>query len=212
MIGIGMPTSHMRIPRIRRVLRLVPGRQRDRHASGSIAGVLRAFVIAIALAGCEIDPGAAYLGGIGDPVRGAAIQAPALFGDFPRYAGNPAAAAQGAAQLEFLTEALRTDPRFGPRVDPGVLLALRRARSEMRAAIGIAPDAPSDEVVRRLRAAAAALEAGSPVRAEAALASAEFTRDPRAVLAALADAPPLPEAARAANIVANEINRLDRRL
>lgn len=168
-------------------------------------------MIALFLAGCAIDPGGAYLGGVGDPVRGAALYAPAQFGDFGRYAGDPAGAAQAAAQLEFLADSFRTDPRYAVQVDQGVVAALDQARFELRAAIGIAPDAPPGAVIRRLRAAAAALVAGSPVRAEAALASAEFSAPPRAVLAALARAPDLPSAATAANLAAAEIGRLDQR-
>ena len=56
----------------------------------------RAVIPALLLAcgGCVMDPSRPYLGGIGDPVRGAALNAPWIFGDMSRYHGNPAGAAQ----------------------------------------------------------------------------------------------------------------------
>ena len=68
----------------------------------------------LALIGGCADPAAEHLGGFGDPVRGAALNAPRLLGDTSRLAGNPAQAARAAVQLEVLADAFRNDPRYGP--------------------------------------------------------------------------------------------------
>ncbi len=69
-----------------------------------------------------------------------------------------------------------------------------------------------EAVIGALRRAAAALDAGSQVRAEAALAApAVFTLGPRATLARLAALPPLPRTGEAAGAAAAELDRLDRR-
>ena len=122
----------------------------------------RAFIPALALAcgACVMDPSQPYLGGVGDPVRGAAINAPWIFGDMSRWRGNPSQAAFAAAQLEFLTDALLTDPMWAPQM-PGTLQAqMRAARSDLRTSLGIAPDAPPAQVIRSLRAAGDALAQG----------------------------------------------------
>ncbi|GGG45129.1 hypothetical protein GCM10010964_35660 [Caldovatus sediminis] len=163
-------------------------------------------------AACSADPAAEYLFGIGDPVRGAALNAPRLLGDTAQYAGRPAAAARAVVQLEFLAHALATEPRYAPEVQSTVLFQLRAARAEAREALGIAPDAPPEAVMDRLRAAADALEAGSPARAEAALdAPRIFALGPRATLARLGALPPLPHTREAAGAVAAELDRLERR-
>ncbi|MBW8270971.1 hypothetical protein [Caldovatus aquaticus] len=163
-------------------------------------------------AACAADPAAEHLFGVGDPVRGAALNAPRLLGDTAQYAGRPAEAARALVQLEFLAHALAAEPRYAPEVQPTVLFQLRAARAEARAALGIAPDAPAEAVIAALRAAADALDAGSPARAEAALdAPRIFTLGPRATLARLGALPPLPRTREAAGAVAAELDRLERR-
>lgn len=161
---------------------------------------------------CSSDPAAHYLFGLGDPVRGAALNAPRMLGDTAQYAGRPAEAARALVQLEFLAHALATEPRYAPEVSPTVLFQLRAARAEARAALGIAPDAPPEAVIAGLRRAAGALEDGSPARAEAALSAGRvFTLGPRATLARLGALPPLPRTREAAGAVAAELDRLERR-
>jgi hypothetical protein len=175
---------------------------------------LRALLAAAAtaLAACARDPAQSYLWGIGDPVRGAALNAPRMLGDTAQYAGRPAEAARALVQLEFLADAFADDPRYAPEVQPTVLFQLRQARAEAREAIGVAPDAPPEVVIEALRRAAAALDAGSEARAEAALAARDvFTLGPRATLARLGALPPLPRTRIAAGAVAAELDRLDRR-
>jgi hypothetical protein len=162
------------------------------------------------LAACASpDPAETHLFGFGDPVRGAALNAPFLLGDTSRFAGRPAAAARAAVQLEFLDEAFRTEPPFMHDVSGAALHALGQGKAELRQAIGIAPDAPPGQVMAQLREAAAALDAGSPARAEAALTGPAFPAGGAAVLARLARLPRLPRVAEAGSAAAAEIRRLD---
>jgi len=202
MIGIGMPTSHIRMPRINRVLHLVPAPQRRSRARGSRCAAV--FAVLLHLGGCDADPSVRYLGGFGEPVRGAALFAPDRLGDFTRWRGDPAGAARAAAQLELLADSFARDPRFAIDANPAVPQQLARARGEMRGAIGIAPDAQPTLVILALRRAAERLEAGNPAQAEAALAGAAFPNGGAATLAALAAAPALPQTRIAANLVAVE--------
>jgi len=170
-----------------------------------------ALLAVLGAASCSADPAADYLFGIGDPVRGAALNAPRMLGDTAQYAGRPAEAARALVQLEFLADALATSPRYAPEVQPTVLFQLRQARAEARGALGIAPDAPPEAVIEGLRGAANALDAGSTARAEAALSARRvFTLGPRATLARLGALPPLPRTREAAGAVAAELDRLDR--
>jgi len=169
------------------------------------------LLIAPAVAGCTLDPSGAYLGGFGDPVRGAALNAPWLFGDMSRYAGNPAGAARAVAQVEFLTDALFNDPFWSPRIQGTVPIQMRMGRDELRAALGIAPDAGTQAVIAGMRGAADALAQGSTPRAEAALSAPLFTAGGRETLDRLGSLPRLPRLAEAAGGVAAEFDRLDRR-
>src|SRR4051812_12532759 len=92
---------------------------------GGIGGIL-------ALGGCETDPNAPYLWGIGDPGRGAALRAPRNSGGPGRWVGPPANATVAVEQQEFLASELATDPRYAPVLNPAVLQTLQQGRAEMR--------------------------------------------------------------------------------
>jgi len=171
---------------------------------------LRRLLLLLPLAGCVADPAASWIGGIGDPVRGAALNAPRLLGDTSRLAGNPSQSALAAVQLEFLEEQFRINPTYVYNVSGGTLHAMRVGQAEMRQAIGIAPDAPNDMVINQLREAAAALDAGSLARAEAALSGPTFPYGPQQTLARLSALPRLPRVAEAAGAANMEIMRFDR--
>ncbi len=167
----------------------------------------RALFLLLPLAACAPGLGGTpgeYLGGIGDPVRGVALQAPFVLGNTARFAGDPASAAFAAAQLEFLTRSFEEGPRYASTVSGGSVAALRQARADMRAAIGIPAAENSESVENRLRLAGQALRAGERARAEAALAG--FGPG---VLDRLAALPSLPRVATAGNMASNEIMRLD---
>lgn len=183
------------------------GRRCPRPARSGFAVLLAASL----LLGCSGTPGSPWFGGLGDPVRGAAIRAPFTLGDTSRWAGRPVEAAEAAAELEFLTNEIATNPRYAPEANPAVGQQLEAARREMRDFLGIAPSAPSELVIASLRRAGAALRAGSRAGAEAALSGPAFAYGPSATLGRLASMPRLPRTAEAAGAVAAEMDRLERR-
>ncbi|MCZ8150565.1 MAG: hypothetical protein O9325_22255 [Roseomonas sp.] len=164
------------------------------------------------LAACEADPAAHHLGGFGDPVRGAALNAPRLLGDTSRLAGRPAEAALAAVQLEVIADAFRNDPRYMHEVSGTARATVESGRAELRRAIGIAPEAPPAMVIGQLRDAATALEGGSLARAEAALTGSAFPNGGAATLAQLGRLPFLPRVSEAAGAANAEIARLDGRV
>ena len=211
-----MPRSQSKMPRMG-TFRCVPtGPERSASACAPARGgaphlVTGALALLLAIAGCAQDPSAEYLGGFGDPLRGAALYAPRNLGDTSRWAGRPAEAAVAAEQLEFLTDGLLASPRYATELNPAVVQSLTIARAEMRTYLGIAPAADPKVVVTSLRRAAAALHAGSRANAEAALTGPAFTAGPAETLARLAAMPRLPRTAEAAGLVASDFDRLDRR-
>ena len=166
--------------------------------------------LSMALAGCETDPNAPYLWGIGDPVRGAALRAPRNFGEPGRWAGNPANATVAVEQQEFLASELATDPRYAPVINPAVLQTLQQGRAEMRHYLGIPANADPQAVIEAMRRAGAALRAGNQAGAEAALTGPAFPAGPKEVLARLGAMPRMPQTVAAAGMVAAEFDRLDR--
>jgi hypothetical protein len=165
----------------------------------------------LAIGACAMDPSEEYLFGIGDPVRGAALQAPRNLGDTSRWAGRPAEAAIAAVQVEFLAQELASHPRHSVEISPSVLQQLQMARTEMRNYLGIDPAADPQVVIASLRRAAEALRGGSQARAEVALTGPAFTAGPAATLDRLASMPRLHRTGEAAGAVANEFTRRDRR-
>ncbi len=167
--------------------------------------------VALLLLGACADPAAEHLGRFGDPVRGAALHAPWWLADTSRLAGQPAQAARAAVQMEVLAEAFRTDPRWKHDGTMATWHFTGLARAELRAAVGIAPDAPSDLVIIALRDAARALDAGLPLRAEAALSGPAFAVPGAEVLRRLATLPRLPRVSEGAQAAYVEIRNADRR-
>ncbi len=163
------------------------------------------------LGACTADPAAEHMFGLGDPVRGAALNAPRLLGDTSQLAGNPAQAARAAVQLEFLDQSFRGDPRYMHTASGATLHAVRLGRTELRQAIGIAPDAPPDPLIAQLREAADALDAGSRARAEAALSGPMFPQGGAATLSRLGSLPFLPRVSEAAGAANAEVRRSERR-
>lgn len=165
---------------------------------------------ALALAGCETDPNAPYLGGIGDPVRGAALRAPRNFGEPDRWVGNPANAALAVEQQEFLTSELPASPIYAPVLNPAVVQTLQQGRAEMRDYLGIPASADPQAVIEAMRRAGTTLRAGNQAGAEAALTGPAFPAGPKAVLARLSAMPRMPQTVAAAGMVASDFDRLDR--
>jgi len=192
-----------------RLVQITPRRESSRRGQPK-AACFPALLSALVLAACSASPGTPWLGGLGDPVRGAAMRAPFTLGDTSRWSGRPAEAAEAAAELEFLANEFATNPRYAPEANPAVSQQLDAARREMRGYLGIAPDAAPELVMAGLRRAAAGLRAGSRAQAEAALSGPAFVYGPAATLGRLASMPRLPRVSEAAGGVAAEIDRLER--
>ncbi len=158
----------------------------------------------LAITACA-DPAAQHLGGFGEPIRGAATAAPFVLSDTAALHGQPARAARAAVQMEVLASGFRSDPLYRHSASGAVLNATAQGRDEFRRAIGIAPEAPADLVIAQLRAAAAALDEGSPAQAEAALSGPAFPVGGAQALARLANLPPLPRVAEAGGIAYREV-------
>ena len=123
----------------------------------------------------------------------------------PRW---PAEAARAVAQLEYLASEIPGGARWRG-FDPTVGLALQGARQEARAALGIAPEAPTQAVVDALFATSRALGAGDGAAAQRLLAPPAFPNGPQ-TLQRLSSLPPLPAANRATSRAAAELDRVDR--
>ncbi|MCS6932318.1 MAG: hypothetical protein NZM27_08930, partial [Acetobacteraceae bacterium] len=131
-----------------------------------------------------------YLLGIGDPTRGAILEASAGFARPSALHGRPEAAARLVAALEHIAVAVPNDQMFRP-FNPLVSLELPRARDEVRGLVGIAPAAPPQAVIDALYSASRALRAGDRAGAARAL-TPDVAPDAAATLArlnALPDAP-----------------------
>ncbi|TCI00052.1 hypothetical protein EJV46_05190 [Roseococcus sp. SYP-B2431] len=161
-------------------------------------------------AGCAQDPVTDYLGGWGDPIRGAALYATRNLGDTSRWDGDPAGAAMAAAQLEFLARSFRDDPIWSVQANPATTQELQAAVLEMRRALGISLTAPNDAVEQLLRQASQSLRAGSQARALAALSGSFFTVPPEEVLRRLGNLPFLRQVSSAAGMANNEAFRRPR--
>jgi hypothetical protein len=106
-------------------------------------------------------------------------------------AGKPGVAARALAAEDWLAGQTMLYGNFGSYA-PGDELSWSTLRQQARAAIGVAPNAPSQELVNRLLAASDALDAGNEAAAKAQLSSPIFTLGPDRTLAALSNLPPLP--------------------
>lgn len=169
------------------------------------------LVLPVSLAACTEDPVTDYLGGVGDPVRGAALWAPRNLGDTSRWRGDPAGAAIAVAQLEFLARNFRENPLYSVNSNPATSQTLDSAVREMRAALGIQQRASNADIEILLRRAGEALRQGSEARALVALSGPDFAEPPEEVLRRLGNLPRLRIVSAAAGMAANEISPMRRR-
>ena len=145
--------------------------------------------------------------GAGDPTRAAILSTAYAFNTPAAVARRPVDAARAAAQVEHLA----TEIPYGPRwreFSPLVGRELVAARGELRAALGVSPDAQPQAVVDGLYSASRAIVAGDAVAAERALAPPAFG-DGRATLGRLASLPPLPRTGTATALAEREMIRVD---
>lgn len=162
------------------------------------------LLAALAVAGCTAGlPNRAFMPntGYGGPVltdQGAIQLVSYTLTDPVITRGNPALGAQSMAVIDYLAGELDADPRW-VAFPAGAKLQMIQARGEIRALLGISPEAPSQEVVDRLLSAAAAFNYGDRAAALGVLTAPVFTRGPDATAAILANLPSLPLASAAAH-------------
>ncbi len=115
------------------------------------------------------------------------------FADPARTRNDPPDAARAVAAVDYLAGELSSSPRWD-FMSPLTKMQMVQARAEVRAAVGIAANAPSQDVVDQLLYVADALTAGSTQGAMNALTPPTFTLPPPDSLARLANLPYLLEA------------------
>lgn len=170
---------------------------------------LAALVVAAALASCgtlPLPPDSATLPpGVFGPLEQdvPAVQYAAYaFADASRTYGNPVAGAQAVLAMDYIAGSLNTNPRWA-NIGATTQMQLLQARDAVRAAVGIAPNAPSQLVVNALNLARNGLASGDQAGAAAALDNPVFTKGGPGTVQALANLPYIREA-NVATTAANE--------
>ena len=140
--------------------------------------------------------------GATDPLRASLALTSSVFARPQRLAGQPALAARAIASMEYLTVDLPENARTRGNVG-AIVPQLTQARVEWREVLGIAPDAPPQQVINQLFAAARQLDLGDQQAALQALSSPVFSKGGAATLAVLSDLPPL----RLTNVAAVNVSQ-----
>jgi hypothetical protein len=122
-----------------------------------------------------------------------------------RTRNNPVIAARAIAAVDYLAGDLSSNPRW-IAMNPLHKQMMLQARVEERQALGIAPQASSQQVVDSLLAFGAAMQLGNGPEAELSLRSPVFTLPPEETFSRLRNLPPLPEANVATQRVNNDLN------
>lgn len=160
------------------------------------------LALLLLLAACSDDRALSEVIPVADPLREPARAAPFEIGRPGQLSGNPARAAQAAAEIEAFTAAAETDPLWTHPRDALLLPRLQIARREFRGALGIPAAIPPAVAIRAFAGAAQALQRYDTTSAQAALAPVGGA----ATLARLSDLPRLPRVEEAAQAVAIEVN------
>jgi hypothetical protein len=188
------------------------------------ANRIASFLAAVGLAACTQVPGTPPERGIGilppslsseigvsfgsNPVYTAIYAASSYYADAPgRLGGNPALAAQVAAQYEYAAAELKELRFVG--LSPLTTITMEWGRDELRDVLGVRRDAPTRPVVEAFVRAARALREGDRSAAEAALTGPVFERPAPMILATLAQMPPVPKARHGAATAEADLNRPD---
>jgi hypothetical protein len=155
----------------------------------------------LAIAACAVQPppdtASLPFGAFGtlDNDVGAANQASWAFAAPARTLNDPVDAARAAAAVDYLAGELSSNPRW-VTLSPLTRQEMLQARADVRRALGIRPDAPSQLVVNALLQFASAWQSGNQAAAMQALASPVFTLPPQQTLHVLTNLPYI----RSANI------------
>lgn len=168
-----------------------------------------AICLMLGLVGCGAYPHvvadqaqlpAGALGGGLDPDVTAANLAQYAFADSGRIYGRPVDAVRAAISLEYLAGAINNSPRWA-NVSALTKDQLLQGRTELRAALGVAPAATSQQVVDTLVAAETALLANDPAAAARSLAASIYPAGGEKTLAVLNNLPYL----RMANVATMQL-------
>ncbi len=146
--------------------------------------------------------------GAGDPTRAAVFNTAFAFGTPSSIVGKPDEAARAAANFEFLAVEIPYGARYRG-LNAILQPELEAGRAELRTVLGVRPDAPSQQVIDALYAAARAIRAGDTAAADRILSGPIFTAGGAATLQRLADLPPMPKVGTAAVHTQQEIQRSD---
>ncbi len=141
--------------------------------------------------------------GIADPDVSSINLAAWAFADPGRTRNNPAEAARACASMDYIAGEVYTSPRWA-EIDALSKEQLLHGRVEMRRALGIPLNAPSQLVVNGLAGAGNALAFGNSQAALAALSNPAFP-NPQATLARLSSLPYMQQANVGSLNTANEI-------
>ena len=154
-----------------------------------------ALVLVLLMAGCTgafkpVDTAAMPPGFIppGDPDIAALFEAETAFPPGAPRPATPQAIARAVADVDYTAGAFNTHIRWWGTLNPGAQEQMLIARREIRAAVGIAPDALSQDVVNALLAASTAPDQQALLTA---LANPVFTLGPQATLDRLTNMPRL---------------------
>lgn len=131
--------------------------------------------------------------GVVDPDVGAIELAQWAFADPIRTRGDPVDGARAVAAVDYLAGELQASPRW-QNMSVLTLMQMVQARAQVRRAVGIAPGAPSQQVVNSLIGAANALAAGLQPAALAALDNPIYQQPPPQTLFKLSNLPYVPTA------------------
>lgn len=156
-----------------------------------------ALLVGVALlAGCALETpppdtarvAAGAFGGFLDPDVAAINLAQWAWADPARTRNDPIDGAEAVAAVDYLAGELNTSPRWA-FMDPLTKVQMLQARAAVRQALGIAPTAPSQEVVNSMLTAAGAYEAGNRPAALAALHASIYQAPPEQTLDRLGNLP-----------------------
>ncbi len=157
--------------------------------------------LALAVAACAVAPlpdaartiNPLALGSNQDPETAAINAASYSLADPARTRGDPLSAARALASVDYLAGDLYANPRWNG-MNPVWKQQMLDARAEIRAVMGIAPGAGSQQVVDAFLATANSMAAKDSRAMQAALASPLFTFGADRTFALLQNLPPLPVA------------------
>lgn len=142
--------------------------------------------------------------GLLDNDVGAANLASWAFASPARTRNDPVDGARASAAIDFLAGELSSNPRW-VTLSPLTKQEMLRARVDVRRALGIRSDAPSQVVVTALLRFAAGWQLGDPATAMQALAVPVFTAPPQQTLQILTNMPPIQSANVASIDAANQM-------